>query len=46
MSGFVDSVLADAFVTYLPDEFDKLGPLLNSRNSRDASKKFRPSPGA
>jgi len=46
MSGFVDSVLADAFVTYLPDEFGKLGPLLNSRNSRDASKKLRPSPGA
>jgi Queuosine biosynthesis protein QueC len=46
MSRFIDSVLADAFVTYLPDEFDRLDPLLNSRNSRDASKKLRPSTGA
>ena len=38
MSRFVNSVLAEAFITYLPDEFDKLGSLLNSRNSRDASK--------
>jgi 7-cyano-7-deazaguanine synthase in queuosine biosynthesis len=38
MNRFVDSVLAEAFITYLPDEFDKLGSLLNSRNSRDASK--------
>jgi hypothetical protein len=38
MNRFVDSVLRDAFITYLPDEFDKLGSLLNSRNSRDASK--------
>jgi len=46
MNRFVDSVLADAFITYLPDEFDKLGSLLNSRNSRNASKKLKPSPGA
>lgn len=46
MVRFVDSVLLEAFVTHLPAEFDKLDPLLNSRNSRGASKKFRPSPGA
>jgi hypothetical protein len=42
MNGFVDSVLREAFITYLPDEFDNLGSFLNSRNSRDASKKLRP----
>ena len=46
MNRFVDSVLAEAFITYLPDEFDKLGSLLNSHNSRNASKKLRPSTGA
>jgi hypothetical protein len=46
MNRLVDSVLAEAFITYLPAEFDKLGSLLNSRNSRDASKKLRPSTGA
>jgi hypothetical protein len=46
MNRLGNSVLADVFVTYLPTEFDNLGSLLNSRNSRDASKKFRPSPGA
>ncbi len=46
MNRFAHSVLAEAFATYIPDEFDKLGPLLNSRNSRDASKKLRPSVGA
>jgi len=45
---FEESVLAEAFITYLPDEFDNLGPLRNSnsRNSRDASKKIKPSKGA
>jgi hypothetical protein len=46
MNRFADSVLADAFITYLPDEFDKLASLLNSPNSRAASKKLRPSTGA
>lgn len=46
MSRFADSVLADAFVTHLRDEFSTLSPLLNSRNSRDASKKLRHSTGA
>jgi Queuosine biosynthesis protein QueC len=46
MGRLVDSVLAEAFITYLPGEFDKLVSLLNSRNSRDASKKLRPSTGA
>lgn len=42
---FENSALLEAFVTYLPDEFDKLGPFLDSysRNSRDASKKLNPS---
>ena len=31
-------VLMDAFVTYIRSEFDELSSLLNSRNSRDASK--------
>jgi hypothetical protein len=46
MNRFVDSVLREAFITYVPDEFDKLDFILNSRNSRDASKKLRPSTGA
>ena len=46
MNQFVDSVLAEAFITYMPGEFDRLDPLLNSRNSRDASKKLRSSLGA
>jgi hypothetical protein len=41
-----DSVLAEAFIKHLPDEFDELSSLLNSRNSRDASKKLTPSTGA
>jgi hypothetical protein len=41
-----DSVLAEAFITYLPGEFDNLTFLLNSRNSRNASKKLRPPAGA
>jgi hypothetical protein len=31
---------------HLPKEFDQLQPLLNSLNSRDASKKFQASPSA
>lgn len=46
MTRFVDSVLLEAFITYLPAEFDELKSLLNSRNSRNASKKFNPFPGA
>jgi hypothetical protein len=38
MSRHAESVLMDAFNTYLPSEFDQLSALLNSRNSRDASK--------
>jgi 7-cyano-7-deazaguanine synthase in queuosine biosynthesis len=29
--------LADAFITYLPDQFEQISPLLRSRNSRNAS---------
>jgi hypothetical protein len=39
-------VLAEAFIKHLPDEFNELSSLLNSRNSRDASKKSRPPSGA
>lgn len=46
MNRFDNSVLAEAFITYLPAEFDELRSLLNSRNSRGASKKPRPSTGA
>lgn len=38
MSRYANSVLMDAFVTYLRSEFDQLSSLVNSRNSRDASK--------
>ena len=38
MNRAVDSVLAEAFVTHVPAEFDKLVSLLNSRSSRPASK--------
>ena len=46
MSKYPDSVLMDAFVTYLRGEFDELSSLFNSRNSRDASKKLIGSTGA
>jgi hypothetical protein len=46
MNLLVDSVVTEAFVTHLPDEFDTLASLFNSRNSRAASKKLRPSTGA
>jgi hypothetical protein len=39
MSKYSDSMLMDAFVTYLPGEFDELSSIFNSRNSRHASKK-------
>ena len=38
MSRYADSELANAFITYLPEEFDKVSPLLHSRDSRRASK--------
>ena len=38
MKGYANPALADAFNFYLPDEFEELTGLLNSRNSRPASK--------
>jgi hypothetical protein len=38
MNEFGHSVLAEAFINSLPEEFDKLSSLLNSRDSRYASK--------
>src|SRR5438132_1756713 len=38
MEGYTDPALADAFNFYLPDSFKELSGLLNSRNSRPASK--------
>jgi hypothetical protein len=38
MGSFPDPILADVFNVYLPDQFMELGSLLNSRNSRPASK--------
>jgi hypothetical protein len=38
MVHYTDPVLADAFNFYLPDRFTELSGLLNSRNSRPASK--------
>jgi Queuosine biosynthesis protein QueC len=38
MNKHPDSVLMEAFVTHVNTEFDELSSLLNSRNSRDASK--------
>ena len=38
MSNYISSELAQAMVKYLPDEFDQISPLLNSRNSSNASK--------
>lgn len=46
MKSYENSALADAFNFHFPDRFDELSDLLNSRNSRDASKKLRPSTGA
>jgi hypothetical protein len=37
MDSHANSALAEAFVTYIPDEFEQLSQLLNSRNSRRAS---------
>lgn len=38
MDGHTDPMLADAFVTYLPTEFETLSQFLDSRNSPRASK--------
>ena len=38
LSKYRDSVIMEAFVTYLRPEFNELASLFNSRNSRDASK--------
>jgi hypothetical protein len=38
LSRYRDSVIMEAFVTYLRPEFNELASLFNSRNSRDASK--------
>ena len=38
MEGYTDPALADAFNFYLPDKLEELSGLLNSRNSRPASK--------
>jgi 7-cyano-7-deazaguanine synthase in queuosine biosynthesis len=40
MRGYSESELLQSFVSYLGSEFDELGALLNSRNSRSASKMF------
>jgi hypothetical protein len=42
MNKYADSELATALNNYLPDEFDKINPLLHSRNSPDASKTSTP----
>jgi len=38
MEGYTDPALADAFNFHLPDKLAELSALLNSRNSRPASK--------
>ena len=38
MELYAYSVFADALILHLPDEFDKITMLINSRNSQDASK--------
>jgi len=40
MNDYDASYLLQAFIEHLPMEFDELSRLLNSRNSRDASKTF------
>lgn len=42
MNRFINSTLMEAFIDYLPDQFDELSVLLKSRNSRAASKKLNP----
>lgn len=42
MNNYAGSELATALNNYLPDEFDKINPLLYSRNSPDASKSSTP----
>jgi hypothetical protein len=38
MELYADSVFAEALILHLPDEFDRITKLINSRNSQDASK--------
>jgi len=40
MKDYDASYLLQVFIEHLPKEFDELSRLLNSRNSRDASKTF------
>jgi hypothetical protein len=42
MSSYTPSELAEAINKYLPDDFDQISPLLNSRNSPNASKSSSP----
>jgi len=42
MNNYAGAQLATALNNYLPDEFDKIDPLLYSRNSPDASKSSTP----
>lgn len=45
MKNYEPPEVSNAFVAYMPEEFDELSPLLHSRNSRDASKTFaKPNP--
>lgn len=41
MEDYANSDLLEAFINHLGPEFDELSRLLNSRNSRSASKDFR-----
>jgi hypothetical protein len=42
INGYNPSELAEAINKFLPDEFDQISPLLNSRNSPNASKSSSP----
>jgi hypothetical protein len=37
MSGYPESELREAFIAYVPDRFDEICAMMNSRNSRSAS---------
>ena len=41
LNNYSDAELAEAVNAYLPGEFDRISPLLDSHNSRNASKSFR-----